>query len=203
MTEAKPRGKEQLVINMQGEKVALGPMSSELVPAMHRWINHFDTARLAGFVPKPITLDQETGRVERWANDEHDALFVIYEVGTWRPIGFTGLRGIDLHNRTAEFGITIGEPDCRGKGYGTETTMLVLDYAFTARGLYSVYLTTAEFNVAGERAYKKAGFKEFGRQRQCEMMGGRMWDLIYMDCLASEFISPVLAREFGLAEGEQ
>jgi hypothetical protein len=27
-------------------------------------------------------------------------------------------------------------------------------------------------------------------------MGGRLWDTIYMDCLASEFTSPVLGKIF-------
>jgi hypothetical protein len=49
-------------------------------------------------------------------------------------------------------------------------------------------------NPAGIRAYEKAGFKEFGRRRKCRMMGGQLWDEIYMDCLSSEFESTVLKR---------
>ncbi len=106
------------------------------------------------------------------------------------------LMDIDAGNRRAEFGIIIGEPDCRGKGYGTETTRLMLDYAFTARGLQNVMLTVNAYNLAGLRAYEKAGFREFGRRRRCRFMGGRMWDVVYMDALADEFTSPVLGRIF-------
>ena len=42
----------------------------------------------------------------------------------------------------------------------------MLDYAFAALGLHSLMLTVSEFNLTGRRAYKKAGFKEFGRRRQ-------------------------------------
>jgi hypothetical protein len=56
---------------------------------------------------------------------------------------------VDHRNRSATFGILIGEPECRGKGYGTETTRLMLDYAFTALGLHNVMLTVFEFNPAG------------------------------------------------------
>jgi diamine N-acetyltransferase len=90
----------------------------------------------------------------------------------------------------------IGEADCRGKGYGTETTRLMLDYAFTALGLHNVMLTVFEYNLAGRRAYEKAGFREFGRRRQSRWMGGRLWDEVYMDCLASEFTSPLLGHIF-------
>ncbi len=65
-----------------------------------------------------------------------------------------------------------------------------------ALGLHSVMLTVAEFNLAGHRAYEKAGFREFGRRRQCRWLGGRLWDDVSMDCIAAEFTSPVLGRVF-------
>ena len=70
----------------------------------------------------------------------------------------------------------------------------MLDYAFTALGLHNVMLTVFEFNPAGIRAYEKAGFKPIGRRRECRVMGGGVYDEVYMDCLASEFESPVLGR---------
>ena len=72
-----------------------------------------------------------------------------------RPKGNTGLHEVDYRNRTASFGILIGEPECRGKGYGTETTRLMLDYAFTALGLHNVMLIVFEFNAAGMVGTKK------------------------------------------------
>jgi diamine N-acetyltransferase len=51
-------------------------------------------------------------------------------------------------------------------------------------------------NRIGLQAYEKAGFKEFGRRRECRVMGGRLYDEVYMDCLASEFDSAVLGRIF-------
>lgn len=44
------------------------------------------------------------------------------------------------------------------------------------------------------KAYQKAGFKEIGRRRECRMTGGKLWDEVHMDCLSSEFESPVLWR---------
>ena len=41
-----------------------------------------------------------------------------------------------------------------------------------------------------------AGFKEFGRRREADVMGGVAYNEIYMDCIASEFDSPVLGRIF-------
>ncbi|HEY0068808.1 MAG TPA: GNAT family protein [Chloroflexia bacterium] len=184
------------VLNILGEKVALGPYDKSIVETYHRWVNDFDTLRLGGLPIKPRSLEQLIAAFERWATEDDSVWFLMYEVSTWRPVGWTGIQHIDLHHRSAEFGITIAEPDARGRGYGTEAAQLVLDYAFTARGLHSVYLTTAAYNIAGQRAYKKAGFREAGRLRDADFMGGKFWDMLYMDCLSTEFTSPVLARIF-------
>jgi diamine N-acetyltransferase len=72
--------------------------------------------------------------------------FTVYERATARAIGTTTLRSIDHRHRRAEFGIMVGEKDRSGKGCGTETTRLVLDYAFTALALHNVLLTTQSFN---------------------------------------------------------
>jgi diamine N-acetyltransferase len=186
---------EHPIVNIVGERVALGPHRRDLLPTYHRWINDFRALRTLGAVaPGPTTMEQEV----RWYESQPatEVRFTVYERATWRPIGTSALHGIDLRNRTAGFGIFIGEPEARGKGYGTEVTRLTLDYAFTALGLHSVMLTVAEFNLAGQRAYARAGFREFGRRRQCRWLAGKLWDDIYMDCLAAEFESPVLANVF-------
>ncbi|MGH2533483.1 MAG: GNAT family N-acetyltransferase [Thermomicrobiales bacterium] len=186
---------EAPIVNIVGELVALGPVRRDLLPLYQRWVNDFQTTRNIGIPPAPMSMESEEAWYES-RNKPNEATFTIYERATWRPIGNTALHGIDHRNRSAGFGIMIGEADCRGKGYGTEVTCLMLDFAFTALGLHNVMLTVFEFNYAGQRAYAKAGFREFGRRRQARSMGGQLWDEIYMDCLATEFTSPVLNRVF-------
>ncbi len=183
------------IVNIVGDKIALGPWHRDLLPLITRWTNDLAARRNIG-VPLPQTLEQRRARYEREAIAEGDVDFAVYECGTWRPVGTVGLFHIDHRNGSADFGIFIGEPDARGKGYGTGATRLMLDYAFTALGLRNVGLTVAEWNIAGQRAYARAGFKEFGRRRSCRWMGGRWWDDVHMDAIGSEFASPVLARLF-------
>ena len=184
---------EAPIVNIRGTLVALGPLRRELLPAYHRWINDFTVLRTLGGNIRPMSMDQEAGWYDHSSQTEHNHPFTIYELSSRMPIGSTALMGVDQANRTAEFGIMIGEADCRGKGYGTETTRLMLDYAFTALSLHSVMLTVAEYNVAGRRAYERAGFREWGRRRECRMRAGRLYDLLYMECLSTDFTSPVLA----------
>lgn len=187
----------QPIVNIVGERVALGPIRRDLLPLYQRWLNDFGTLRTLAIAPHPLTMEGETAWYERAAgSDASVAHFTIYETTAWRPIGNAQWRGIDYRNRTAEMAIFIGDAADRGKGYGTEATCLMLDYAFAGLGLHSAMLTSYAFNLAGQRAYEKAGFRVFGRRRECHWMGGRLWDEVYMECLASEFESPVLARLF-------
>ena len=90
--------------------------------------------------------------------------------------------------------ILIGERDCWGHGYGTEATQLVLDYGFTVLGLHNIMLSVRDWNTRGIRAYERAGFKRIGSRRASVRFGGRAYDEVLMDCVASEFKSPHLAR---------
>ena len=186
------------LFNIVGEKVALGPLRKDLVPTYTRWYNSFYTLRTLDTIPGPLTIEQDERQHERLvALSQTQASFTVYERSGCRPIGSAGLLEIDYRNRTAELALAIAEPDARGKGYGTETTQLVVDYAFTALGLHNVMLTVFEYNLAGIRVYTKVGFKEFGRRRESIFMGGKLWDIILMECLSTEWgPSPVLAKTF-------
>lgn len=186
----------QPIFTIEGEKIALGPLSRAMIPLIARWRGDFAVQRTFGGMPRGVTIEQATASYDSWAVGDDAYWFTIYERSSGRMIGHADLFEIDWRSRTCTFGILIGEADARGKGYGTETASLMLDYAFTALGFHSVMLATDAFNLAGQAAYRKAGFKEFGRRRQASFLNGELHDIVYMDCLASEFTSPVLSNVF-------
>jgi len=184
---------DQRVINIEGDLVALGPLRRDLIPHYHQWKNDFEVSRTSG-VGWPVTQEQTVAEFERQTASDREKAFTIYARASQWPIGVCVLSEIDYRFGRGTFAITIGEEDYRGKGYGTEATRLALDYAFIGLGLVNVMLTCFAFNLGGRRAYEKAGFREFGRRRRCSRHGGKDWDLIYMECLADEFVSPVLSQ---------
>ncbi len=188
MTDARP------IITLEGERVALGPGRRDLIPLYQAWINDLSVTRFLR--SWPMTLDEEVAWYERMTKDASTAYFTIYELPDYRPIGGVDLHAIDIRNRTAELGIMICEASARGRGLGTEAVRLICDYGFHALELNSIMLLTFGWNVAGQKAYAKAGFREFGRRRQARYFDGRYWDDIYMECLATEFTSPLLHRVF-------
>jgi diamine N-acetyltransferase len=188
--------REQPIANIVGGRVALGPLRRDLLPAYTRWRNDFAVARTLDYDSGPATAEEQAAWFARVSTDDDVVRFTVYERATWRPIGIANLHGIDFRHGTAELGLVIGEADARGKGFGTEATRLLLDYAFTALGLHNVMLRVYAYNLAGLRAYRKAGFREFGRRRESRALAGRRWDEVHMECLVRDFVSPVLGRIF-------
>ena len=194
-----PEDTQTPVLNVVGERVALGPLRRDLLPLYTRWINDLSAVRTLGAF-LPVTLEGETKWYDEWATSEKIVPFTVYARPELRPIGTASLFEVDHRSRSAEFGIFLGETDYRGKGYGMETTRLVLDYAFTVLGLHNVMLKVFDLNPAGKRAYEKAGFREFGRRRQSGRVGAELRDEIFMQCLSDGFESPVLRRTYGPGE---
>lgn len=180
------------VLNMTGDRIALGPIVRDLVPLYHRWRNDLWIQRTYGGTLSPVALEDQEAWYEREAVNTESIWFTIYELATLRPIGLTDFFMIERDHGLAWWGMVIGEADCRGKGYATETARMMLDYAFTALNFHTVVLTVDEFNTAARRAYTKAGFTENGRMRGTTFVAGRRYDRIVMDCISSEFESPYL-----------
>jgi diamine N-acetyltransferase len=186
VTDARP------IITIEGDKIALGPIRRDLLPLYQAWINDLSVARF--LASRPMSLDEEITWYDGVVKNARMVYFTIYERPSYRPIGGVDLHGIDVRNRSAELGIMIGERDARGRSLGTEAVRLVCDYGFNVMELNSIWLLTFGWNVAGQKAYVKAGFREFGRRRQARFFDGRYWDDIYYDVLREEFESPVVRR---------
>jgi RimJ/RimL family protein N-acetyltransferase len=192
--EPTPACRKEPILNFAGENVGLGPLRRDLLPLYLRWDNDFALLAPRGRPLRPATWETEEAWYEGAAKREDEVLFTVYERSTLRPIGMTMLLEINRLDRTAIFGCFIGEKECWGQGYGTEATRLTLDYAFAGLGLHNVMLVVYSFNERAIRAYTRAGFRIIGRRRESGRVGGQVYDDIYMDCLATEFQSPVLQR---------
>jgi len=120
-------------------------------------------------------------------NEGHLSL-AIEERETQTFLGLAYLEDITLPHNRGEVGISIFDPEKRGKGYGTEAMLLLLGIGFTILGLNSIYLDAMEDNERAIHVYKKIGFKRVGILRETEYMDGKHKGLIIMDILRKEFL---------------
>lgn len=178
---------------IRGELVGLGPIRSDLVTTYQRWMNDLHVTRTLAIPSRPMTTERE----QQWADGavmSSEPTFTIYSLEDMRPIGNTGLTNIDEDHGTCYFGIVIGERDAWGRGYGTETTRLMLQYAIDVLGFQNVTLTVHADNPRGIRAYERAGFRKAGVRRNALQVGRRRVDEIIMDATPDDIQPSFLDR---------
>ena len=175
---------------LKGSKVALRPIERADVEVMAAWgldEELWPEVNAAPYSPRTVAdvlKEYDAGESSPHRSDEGRATFAVSVEQTL--VGGVALWGIDLHNRRAHLGITLG-PTGRGKGYGSDACRVLLRYAFVDRGLHRVQLEVLDSNAAAIRAYLAAGFQEDGRMREAAWVRGRFADELYMSVLASEF----------------
>lgn len=113
--------------------------------------------------------------------------FMIRTLEDDRIIGEIGLDGVLWSHGDAWVGISIGEKEYWGRGYGTDAMRVLLHYAFTELNLHRISLSVFEYNPRAIRSYEKAGFVLEGREREAIARGGKRWDMIYMGILREEW----------------
>lgn len=169
-----------------GEKIYLRPLEREDAPTFLPWVN--DQEVLATLLLyRPQNLQTELDFIERMYKSDTDIVLGIAVKGSDKLIGSTALHQIDWKNRHCMFGILIGDKSEWDKGYGTEATQLMTEYAFSVLNMNRVWLGVYEYNQRGIRAYEKAGFVQEGTLRQAHYHGGRFFDVIVMGLLRSEW----------------
>ncbi len=169
-----------------GRSIYFRPLEKADAPLVQGWFNDPEVTRHL-LIHRPISLAGEEAFLEGLANSETDVAVMIVVRDTDRPIGTTALHLEAGPHRQARFGIALGARDEWGKGYGTEATALLVEYAFATLNLHRVWLHVFDYNKAGRRTYEKAGFRQEGVLRQSHFAEGRYWDCVAMAILRDEW----------------
>jgi RimJ/RimL family protein N-acetyltransferase len=83
--------------------------------------------------------------------------------------------------------VGILDPDCLGKGIGSEAMRLVAGYAFDTLKLHRIFVRVIAFNDRAIAAYQKIGFQLEGRLREAAFIDGTYYDDLMMGLLEHEF----------------
>ncbi len=175
---------------LAGEKVRLVPFEADRDSRnIANWRTNSEYLRLAD---GDIALQFSVENIKKWLEEQElsdsSAFFFIKTKNDDEIIGEIGLSGFKGNHCNAFVGISIGDPQNWGKGYGTDAMRIILKYAFAVLNLNHVSLTVFEYNPRGVRSYEKAGFKMEGVQRQFLNRDGRRWDMVRMGILKSEWL---------------
>ena len=148
-----------------GEKVSLRKITPEDTELIVKWRNN-KRVRENFVFKEPFTKELHENWYKTRIIPGFVEQFIICENGNeHRPVGSVYFRDIDEKNRSAEFGIFIGEGLARGRGLGSEATRIFCDFGFSGLKLHRIMLRVFSDNKQALKSYINAGFEVEGEFR--------------------------------------
>lgn len=173
---------------LKGQKVLLRAMTRDDLERLCQFNNDVEV-EVAGGGDPPIPQSLARLQADFDANvgkgGRDGTSFAIEADGVF--IGGCALFQFDAVARTCSLGITIGDKNYWGRGYGTDTVRVLLEYAFRLQNLRRVYLSVNSSNARAIGAYQRCGFVEEGRLRSHVWSNGQYIDLVQMGILREEW----------------
>ncbi len=174
-------------MDIHGKKVVLKAVELADLDLLNKWANNPEIQGMLGGWHFPTSMEDQ----RKWFNglsvSSLHQRFAIHatEHGL---IGTANLVDIDWKNRNAFHGMMLGDKDIRGQGYGSDTVMALMRYAFEDLGLERLDGSMIEYNSASLKLYVgKCGWKEEGRQRNWYFRRNRHWDRIMVGVTRKDY----------------
>lgn len=182
-------------MNIRGKHVLLRAIEREDLPSLNRWANDPEIQHMLGGWHFPTSMRDQDAWFSSLNCKSVDQRFAI-ELPGLGMVGTANLVSIDWKNRNAFHGMMLGDKDIRGKGYGIDTIMAMMRYAFDELGLMRLDTDMIEYNYASLGVYiNKCGWIEEGRRPEWFFRSGRTWDKVLVGTTRDRY------REFVDANG--
>lgn len=175
---------------LEGSRIKLVPLNSADTATVARWQQDASYLRL---LDANAAYPKSESQVAEWIREgqrgrEH-FLFGIRVLLSDDLIGFLELGDVMWTHGNSWLTIAIGEPEYRGRGYGSEALGLALDFAFRELNLHRVQLTVFSYNAAAIHVYEKLGFQREGVYREFLQRDGQRFDMYLYGILKDEWES--------------
>lgn len=183
-------------MNIVGKKVTLRAIERDDLATLHRWTNDPKLRELLVGWHFPRSFSE----LERWYDnsymDQNNQRLAI-QAPEHGLIGTANLVDIDWKNGHAFHGMLLGDKDIRGQGYGVDTIMAVMRYAFHDLRLERLDGSMIESNAISLKVYlEKCGWKQEGRLRRWFFRNGRYWDKITVGVTREDYEALLQANSY-------
>lgn len=174
---------ETTITTARAAGIELRPLDSpEILRLAADWLARPDNHQWLDFGQGRQSLTPEWLKIMT-QRDTH--MLRAFTADTGVPIGIVGLDDVNRHFKTARIWAVAGDETFRRRGYATQAVSKMLTLAFRDLGLHAVNTWIVDRNPSVAIA-ERLNFKFIGRQRQCHVIDGRVYDRLWFDLLASE-----------------
>lgn len=142
------------------ENIIVRPITMEDTDMVVRWRQN--PRVLQNFLYRgPFTAEIHRNWMETKVASGEVIQFIIEE--NENPVGSVYYRDIDADNRTAEYGIFIGDDEAVGHGVGSKIAAWAVGYAKNVLHTSVLKLRALADNTAAVKSYEKAGYKVYDK----------------------------------------
>ena len=167
---------------IRGNKVNLRPITMDDTELIVNWRNE-ESVRKYFIFRDDFTNEMHNKWMKTKVETGEVVQYIIEDADNNMPVGSVYFRDIDKKNRTAEFGIFIGEEKARGKGLGTEATRAFVEYGFKKIKLHRIMLRVLEENKRAIKSYLNVGFEIEGQAKDMVYLDDEYQDVIFMSMI--------------------
>ena len=171
---------------IKGERVLLRPITKEDLSLQHKYYQNIEHFTLNASLPQVTTIESMDEWYELATKRDEDNQFLAIEV-EGKYIGYCSIKNSKTWPGNFWYGISIGDPEYREKGLGSEVTKLMVDHTFHYLGARRIGLGTNSKNPRAIRCFASCGFVEEGRIRKHYWISGSYADYVYMGILREEW----------------
>ncbi|NEU57044.1 GNAT family N-acetyltransferase [Halorussus sp. MSC15.2] len=168
---------------LRGDSITLRTIEAEDVEFMRDTVN--DPEVREGLTTAfPFNAEQEREYFEERISNQEDVNLAICTDG--EMAGTIGLHDMNQRSGHCEVGLWLAT-DYHGRGYGTEASRLLTDYAFRELRMHRVQARVLATNDASARIWQKLGFREEGVHHDEAFTDGEYVDIRYFGVLEDEW----------------
>jgi RimJ/RimL family protein N-acetyltransferase len=173
---------------LEGKLVILRRITmNDVTPEYLAWLNDDDVTRGLDTIVKPYPMEMLHKYVNEIVSDENTYMFMVVAKDSGKSIGTAKIHGINKKNGTCNLGMMLGNKNYWGKGYGQDTYMTAIDFAFTHLKIRKIWEAANENNIASLSMCAKAGFQEEGRLKEQVLSDGKYIDKILLGLFAKNW----------------
>ena len=173
---------------IRGEIIDLLPLNPDHVALYSKWENNPKVRKYVR-TEFPVTVEESKKYLESGETKTRSRImFEIWYRKDQKPIGYCQIDDISWVDHRANLGLVIGERDYWGKGIGTETIKLLIEYGFNELNFHKIAAESFAPNIGSQRCFEKNGFKYEGKLKEDTYVDGEFIDLLKYCLLKDDWL---------------
>lgn len=164
---------------LEGKNIYFKSISTNDVQEIHNYTSDEEVARFIGW-NLMNTLNETREHIEIMLKRESEGSHLYASIvlkSNQAIIGTAMIFNFDKEANQAEIGYVFHK-DFWGKGYGTESVVLMSDFAFDSLNLHKLHASVVNANIGSARILEKNGYELEGRLKDHYLIENKYYDAL-------------------------